>query len=124
MGLKKPKTLQPKLTVSYFRIRSLGNDFDRMDSTIIVAGYIDEESSYADYENRATDKRRTAPLFTFHHELGAAFSERIFNGQDKVKNIKLAQAYQELIAQAQAEAEKPIERRNVELAFFADAQPA
>lgn len=111
MALKKIKTLPSEISGEYWRVLQLNNNFDRQDSVIDVVLYVNDAARIAG----------ATPIHSFQHALGAAFSERIFTGSDKVKNVKLAEAYKELKAQAQAEALKPEAEQNADLAFFADA---
>lgn len=114
MALKKSKTTPQGIPAEYWRIVQLNSNFDRLDACIDLALYTDQAAREAGAQ----------PFGAYQHDLGADFAEKLFSGNDKVKNINLQKAYTEFKAQAQAEAEKSIEERDAALAWFADAVDA
>ena len=110
MALQKQKN-HNGFTCNYWRIIQLNTHFDRMDCVIDIALY----------QSKAAREAGNLPVYSFQHSLGAEFADKLFNGNDKVKNINLQRAYAELKAQAQAEASKPDREQNSELVWFADA---
>jgi len=112
MALIKSRTLDTGVAAEYWRILQINNNFDRQDGVIDIVAYLDETARLAG----------ASPMRSFQHSLGKAFSERLFDGSDKVKNVELSQAYVEFKKQAQDESTKSEVERNADLAWFADAK--
>jgi hypothetical protein len=112
MALKKSKNTPQGPAAEYWRIVQLNTNFDRLDAVIDLALYT----------NKAAREAGAQPFDAYRHDLGEEFAEKLFNGNDKVKNINLQKAYTEFKQQAQAEAAKPEQERNAALAWFADAE--
>jgi hypothetical protein len=115
MALKKAKQMTNGTTAEYWRIIQLNINWDRLDAVIDLAVYL----------TKAAREAGATPMYSFQHALGAEFTELLFNGNDKVKNVNLNKAYSEFKAQAVVEAAKPdSEEKNTALAWFADATDA
>jgi hypothetical protein len=112
MALKKTKQIKG-YQAEYWRIIQINSNFDSKDSIVTLALY----------KNKATrDTDPNAILETYQYNLGSDFSEDIYDGEaDKVKNIKLKEAYKIFHVKAQAETLKT-ELKDESLVFFADAE--
>lgn len=110
MALKKTKQIKG-YQAEYWRIIQLNSNFDRWDAIITLALYKDKATRDADPQS---------VFEALQFDLGSDFAEDIYDGQaDKVKNIKLKEAYKIFHAKAEAEALK--EEPDQSLVFFADA---
>lgn len=110
MALKKIKQIKG-YNAEYWRIVQLNTNFESKESVITLALYKDKATRDAD---------PTAIVDTYQYNLGSDFTEDIYNGEsDRVRNIKLKEAYK--IFHAKAEAETLKEEPDQSLAFFADA---
>lgn len=104
MALQKTKQIKG-YDANYWRIIQLNSNFERSDAVITLA-------LYKDRETRITDPGAILETITF--DLSEDFANDVYDGEvDKVRSIKLKEAYKVLKIKSQEE--------DSEMAFFADA---
>jgi hypothetical protein len=111
MALLKQKTLPNSLIVDYWRIAQQNMNYDRLDCVVTLSSYASQEA-----RNEGAE-----PAYSCTFDLSEYFHNKE-GGEEVLKDLNRARAYEVIVELAQLEAEK--EGGNSELAFFVDSEKA